>query len=124
MAAMPRRRAADGSLAQARDGAAFDQEMGHKMVQGHFVRVICLTFFSQLAAVAVVAAQRQVDVVPQPLRKGHMPAAPKFCKVTREVGKIKIRGKLYTKETTYTTHNAGISSKVIIDGKSIQYQPG
>ncbi len=52
-----------------------------------------------------------------------MPAVPKFREAFGKIRNIEVGGKLDAKQSTYTSYNARISSKIIVQPEGVDDQP-
>ena len=62
-----------------------------------------------------VAAQRNIDVIPEPAGQGDMPIAPELANVPAEKGGVEVIHQLHTQHFGSTHGNGGIAAKVAID---------
>ena len=64
------------------------------------------------------AAERQVDVVPEPCAKGDMPTAPKLLGIARHIGAGKVEGKADTQATRDAKSDEAVSGKIVVDAEA------
>src|ERR1700721_1195227 len=64
---------------------------------------------------AAAAAKRDVQIVAEPARQGHMPAAPEFGDAGRTIGLVEILGKMEPKQTAQTDRHVGITREIEIN---------
>ena len=73
---------------------------------------------SHFPSAASAAAQRNINVIPEPSSKRDMPTTPKLCYIPGEIREIKVTHQIDAKQAGRANGNIGISGKVSIDLKS------
>ena len=61
------------------------------------------------------AAERDINVVPEPCSEGYMPATPEFCDVTREIGVVEVAHQFDTKQFGCADGNVRIAGEIAVD---------
>ena len=64
---------------------------------------------------APVAAERHVEVVAQPAREGHVPAAPELRRVARQVGLAEVGRQLEAEQAGHAARHVGVAGEVEVD---------
>src|SRR5271169_6428289 len=62
-----------------------------------------------------------VKVIPEPIRKGHVPALPEFCDRLSSKGMIKVFGQINAKDTRSSTRHVRVAGEIGIESQPVKH---